>query len=550
MTSKTVNAKLLLAATGVLFATGCATDPHTGQPSIKETFASDDPCSNNARNIGIGAGAVLGAIVGNQFKHSGNARVLGAVIGATAGGLIGHDMDERRCALAKIAKQYNLDIKQASVGADGEVLDAGAMAAGGRSGAARQAAVGAVVQISELSGGHFESNGDRLTPRAQQYFSAIADAYNDRIRADGIGDPKARADYIAAIAKRKILLVGHTDDSGSSKLNADLSERRAKAVGDYMAARGIARESLYYQGAGEVYPVAGNDTEEGRAANRRVEIVEIADQAGFDHYLAARKPHYDYYRPSAPAAAALAASSGKAERVADNGPAQPRPRQAAQRAAAPSGRSKAPTPAVRAASARPAAAAAAIDFGGVPLIQSRALADVGPVAAKHSYFSLISSAYAAEPPVTGDCTLDRPRVSGGVKALADGKNYRTSEHVPGLYGKTWTDQVNGHQIVINKVAVLANDGSLANLPEFKVYPNYDPRKNANPAPAVHLTPQVNAYLGSRGVLYRMFLQGSAGLQCADIVFSNEGGPLAKAGKLVYARGEVPFAAEFKPKMYK
>jgi outer membrane protein OmpA-like peptidoglycan-associated protein len=548
MTSKT-KTRLLLAASGVLFATGCATDPHTGQPSFKETFASDDPCSNNARNIGIGAGAVLGAIVGNQFKHSNNARLVGAMIGATAGGLIGHDMDNRRCALSKIAKQYNLDIKQASVGADGEVIDEAQHAPGGQGQARSQSAVGAVVQISELTGGHFESNGDRLTPRAQQYFSAIADAYNDRVRANNIGDPKARADYIAAISRRKILLVGHTDDTGSSKLNAELSERRAKAVGDYMAARGLPRESLYYQGAGEVYPVASNATDEGRAANRRVEIVEIADQAGFDRYLAARKPRYDYYRPNAASATPVAERDGKAGRVAA---ATPPPRVASQGA---------PTvPPVRrspgAATARPAptqqlaSAPTTIDFGGVPLAQSPALAEVGPSESKRSYFSLISSAYAAEPAVTGDCTLDRPRVSGSVKTLAEGKTYRTSEHLPGLYGKTWTDQVNGHQIVVNKVAVLADDGSLANLPEFKVYANYDPRKNPNPVAAVQLSPPVNAYLGSKGVLYRMFLQGNAGLQCADIVFGKEGGVLAKAGKLVYTRGGVPFAAEFKPKMYK
>lgn len=63
-----------------------------------------------------------------------------------------------------------------------------------------------------------------------------------------------------------------------------------------MEDRGIPRDSLYFQGAGEFYPIANNITEEGRAKNRRVEIVEVTDTAAFDKYLAARKPRYDFYR--------------------------------------------------------------------------------------------------------------------------------------------------------------------------------------------------------------------------------------------------------------
>lgn len=552
--SKASKAKVLLAASGLVFASGCATDPRTGQPSFKETFASDNPCSDNARNIGIGTGAVLGAVIGNQFKHSNNARLLGAFIGAAAGGMIGHDMDSRRCALAKIAKQYNVDISQANIDDDGQVIGDAASRRNrdGREEGAKPA--GTVIQVSELAGGHFESNSDRLTPRAQEYFSAIADAYNDRIRANGISDPQARAEYIAAISKRKILLVGHTDDTGSSKLNADLSERRARTVSDFMAARGIPRASLYFQGAGEVFPIADNATEEGRAANRRVEIVEIADQAGFDRYLSARKPRYDLYRPTDVAPEHELAVT-KTERTAHPVPVKGPTVVAAsrgthQRSAA--GGKNAPGASAKPVLPQPAPSTAGneLDFGGVPFAASVAKLDVGAIERKPSYFSLISPAYADEPAVIHDCMHDRPRVAGSVKALSDGKTYRTSEYFPGLYGKTWTEQINGHQVVINKVAVLANDGSLANPPEFKVYANYDARKNANPPPAVQMSPQVNAYLGTKGVLYRMFLQGNNGLQCADIVFANEGGTMAKAGKLVYTRRGALYMTEFKPKMYK
>jgi len=62
--------------------------------------------------------------------------------------------------------------------------------------------------------------------------------------------------------------------------------------------------------------------------------------------------------------------------------------------------------------------------------------------------------------------------------------YRTYEHFPGLYGKTWSDQVSGHLIVVNKVAVLRSDATLARLPEFKVYANYQPSAKHNPVPVL------------------------------------------------------------------
>jgi len=190
-----------------------------------------------------------------------------------------------------------------------------------------------------------------------------------------------------------------------------------------------------------------------------------------------------------------------------------------------------------------------IDFGGTPLIASSDTAAIGKVEGKRPFFSLISPAYADEPPVLADCTRDRPRAANGVKSLADGKAYRTSEHIPGLYGKTWTEQVNGHQVVINRIAVLAGDGTLANLPEFKVYKNYDAARRTSAKPDVQLQPEVNTYLGSKGLLYRIFLKGQGGMQCADIVFDAGGGSAARAGRLVYLRANTPYAADFKPRMY-
>ena len=71
----------------------------------------------------------------------------------------------------------------------------------------------------------------------------------------------------------KIHIVGHTDNTGTMEYNMQLSEARAKAVYDAIVARGIAADRLTYEGRGPNEPVATNDTEEGRAANRRVEFV-------------------------------------------------------------------------------------------------------------------------------------------------------------------------------------------------------------------------------------------------------------------------------------
>ena len=68
-------------------------------------------------------------------------------------------------------------------------------------------------------------------------------------------------------------IVGHTDSTGPESYNQRLSERRAKAALDYLVSRGISADKLSASGAGEAQPVASNDTRDGRAQNRRVELV-------------------------------------------------------------------------------------------------------------------------------------------------------------------------------------------------------------------------------------------------------------------------------------
>jgi outer membrane protein OmpA-like peptidoglycan-associated protein len=81
------------------------------------------------------------------------------------------------------------------------------------------------------------------------------------------------ATYLSANPQTKIMIEGHTDSRGSDEYNEALSERRAQAVADALAMRGIAHDSLRTRGRGKAYPVASNDTPEGRQQNRRVEIV-------------------------------------------------------------------------------------------------------------------------------------------------------------------------------------------------------------------------------------------------------------------------------------
>lgn len=68
-------------------------------------------------------------------------------------------------------------------------------------------------------------------------------------------------------------LVGHTDSLGSETYNLGLSERRARAAREYLVSRGVSAERLRAIGRGEAEPIASNDTDSGRARNRRVELV-------------------------------------------------------------------------------------------------------------------------------------------------------------------------------------------------------------------------------------------------------------------------------------
>lgn len=101
----------------------------------------------------------------------------------------------------------------------------------------------------------FTSGKTELRPAAQAKLSAVADALIQQ-------NPDAT-----------IIVEGHTDTQGSEAINLDLSTRRAEVVRDYLAAHGVAPDRIRAEGFGFSRPIADNKTAEGRANNRRVEIV-------------------------------------------------------------------------------------------------------------------------------------------------------------------------------------------------------------------------------------------------------------------------------------
>ena len=77
---------------------------------------------------------------------------------------------------------------------------------------------------------------------------------------------------LAQYPKTYIDVLGHTDSDGADAYNQTLSERRARSVADYLIGRGVQSARIGTRGYGETQPIASNATEEGKAANRRVEI--------------------------------------------------------------------------------------------------------------------------------------------------------------------------------------------------------------------------------------------------------------------------------------
>lgn len=373
----------------------------------------------------------------------------------------------------------------------------------------------------------FDSNSSELTPNAKQFYIQMAIE---------IARSPSEKDQ-----KKRILIVGHTDDLGDSRHNAVLSERRARSVGKVFESASIASDRIYFQGAGESLPIGDNRTVEGRNRNRRVEIADIDSNETFSEYLRSRNLNIEYYRPRL---AEVQINRNKSSSVHEI-PNKVAPMKSA------STKQNELKPSIM-----------DIDYGGMLAGKDsniEILASFGELVEKRpSLFTKVSSFFVNEAQANSEkiynvsCLKDSPRYSGDVVSLKTGEKleYKTRDYIPGLDETSWADAVNGHLVALTHVGVLRDGATPTNNPELFVYiNNTQPERDAKAD--VRGEPIVNVYMGTKGLLYRLFSRDkSNNWVCSDLVFPYVYTPPfeAKNGKLFYRKGDAVYSAEFKPKM--
>lgn len=107
----------------------------------------------------------------------------------------------------------------------------------------------------------------------------LFDTGKSELKAGALSTIDKLAAFLKEYPKRKIQIEGFTDSVGADEYNLGLSIRRAEAVRNALNERGIELDRILYRGYGKAFPVASNDTSEGRQRNRRVEII-ISDDSG------------------------------------------------------------------------------------------------------------------------------------------------------------------------------------------------------------------------------------------------------------------------------
>ena len=195
------------------------------------TLASLSGCASmNAKTkgalIGAGAGAVAGGVIGNQTGSTTRGAIIGAVVGGAAGGIIGHQMD-----------QQALELQQNIPGAK-------------------------VQRVGEGIAVMFDSG-------------LLFDVDSDVIKGDARTNLDALAASLVKYPKSDLMIVGHTDATGTDSYNMALSRRRASSASGYLRSHGVNR-GIKALGRGETEPIASNDSDAGRQQNRRVEIAIYA----------------------------------------------------------------------------------------------------------------------------------------------------------------------------------------------------------------------------------------------------------------------------------
>lgn len=192
--------------------------------------------NHTQRGAGVGAasGAVIGGVLGNNVGKGDNAAlgaIVGAVVGGVAGGVIGSRMDKQ-------AEKIENTLPGAEVIRTQE---------------------GIQVILDENSDVRFDYDSSNLTTAAKSNLDKLVGVFNEYPDTD-------------------ILVVGHTDSRGSETYNQGLSERRANSVVSYLKSKGLSSSRLKAVGQGEMTPRSSNETDAGRAQNRRVEFAITANE--------------------------------------------------------------------------------------------------------------------------------------------------------------------------------------------------------------------------------------------------------------------------------
>jgi outer membrane protein OmpA-like peptidoglycan-associated protein len=179
--------------------------------------------------VGTAAGGAMGAIIGKAAGNPALGAIIGATVGGATGAVIGHQMDKQ-------AKEIEETVPDAKVERVGE---------------------GIVVEFS----------------------SAVLFGFD---QSDLSADAKASLDKLVKVLdtypETNIEVQGHTDSKGSEAYNQTLSDKRAGAVSTYLRAKEITPARITTKGFGETVPKYDNETEEGRAQNRRVEFLITANE--------------------------------------------------------------------------------------------------------------------------------------------------------------------------------------------------------------------------------------------------------------------------------
>ncbi|MCB0327262.1 MAG: OmpA family protein [Bdellovibrionales bacterium] len=171
---------------------------------------------------GAGVGAGIGALAGGK-KGAAIGAVVGGIAGTATGGAIGARMDRQQKALEENVKNAEIE---------------------------RQ---GNEIKVKFDSGILFSTGSASLKPAAQttlEDFASILKEYNDTT----------------------VSIEGHTDSTGSKSTNIALSANRANSVKSYLSQKGVGPTRMTTVGYADDQPIATNDTAEGRAQNRRVEV--------------------------------------------------------------------------------------------------------------------------------------------------------------------------------------------------------------------------------------------------------------------------------------